>query len=58
MNLDHNINFVNPKHYSVEVLINQDSILDFPICPHILSICNLEYITLGIQCSFLANQLQ
>ena len=29
----------------VEVILNQDSIWEFPLCPHILSICNLKYHT-------------
>ena len=27
----------------VEVMLNQDSILGFPKCPHVSSICYLEY---------------
>ena len=27
----------------VEVMLNHDRILDFPECPHILSICYLRY---------------
>ena len=43
MNLGQNINF--PLIAMVEVVLNQDSILDFPKCPHIFE-CLLFKISL------------
>ena len=34
---------LNPDIMMVKVILNQDSILDFPKCPHVLSICHLKY---------------
>ena len=39
-----NLNLVKPtQHDGRSHVKNQDSILDFLKCPHILSICHLEY---------------
>ena len=38
-----NLNLVKPHTMMVEVMLNQDSILDFPNGPHILSISHLKY---------------
>ena len=38
VNLGHNLDLVKSTPYMAEVLLNQDSILDLPKCPHILSI--------------------
>ena len=35
--------WLNPHNMIIEVILNQDSILDFLKCPHILSICHWEY---------------
>ena len=34
--------WLNPHNMMAEAILNQDSILDFPKCPHILNICHLK----------------
>ena len=52
MNLGQHINCLSPHIRMVEVVLNQDSTLDFPKYPHILSIC-YPNITLGFQSTLL-----
>ena len=43
MNLVRILIWLNPHNMMVEVMLNQDSILDFSKGPHILSISHLKY---------------
>ena len=57
MNLDENINLFKPTHSHGRSHNHQDSILHFPKCPHILSICRLEYTASEAPCGWLAGDV-